>query len=573
LLRPLLVLDTVAMPPSRSDANRSLLTVLFTDIVGSTQLVAQVGDDRWKQFLDAHDELVRAELKKHGGREVKSVGDGFLATFPSPTNAIACAKAVVEGAQSIGLEVRAGLHCGEIERRGRDLGGIGVHIAARVAGIARPNEILVTATVRDLVAGSQIPFASRGSHALRGVPGKRELFAAVTASTESAGSGPRRRAPRTRRTRPTPAVASSAADSISVLLVDDHPLWRRTLREVVEQDGAAVVVAEAADGEEAVRVAAATPTDVIVMDIDLPRLDGISATRAIVSADQHAKVLVLSGVKEPDQVLAAVRAGASGYLVKTAEPEEVADALRTVHGGGLAFPPELASIVLQELRSPSAPAPLPLRTAVAAARVLDREGLANVLAGAGLQVTASVNSAERLAAAMEDDVADVAVLDLDSGRAPHNIKTLLDRAATTGKGVLILSDSVDASTGDMFTQDKGGVGYLLKQRIHEAGELVDAVRRVAKGEPVLDRELVSRLLRGKPASSRSRVDELTDRERETLSLMAQGCSNPAVAEALHVSLKTVEGYVASVFSKLGLEQSASEHRRVMAVLAYLHDQG
>ena len=162
---------------SEPDRSRFLATVLLTDIVGSTERAAQLGDQRWSQLLDSHDEFARRQVGRFNGTSLKSTGDGVLATFDGPARGIACAVALRSGVRSLGLEIRTGIHTGEIERRGDNVGGIGVHIAARVEAAAEPGEALVSRTVKDLVVGSGFSFVSRGSHALRGVPEEWELFA------------------------------------------------------------------------------------------------------------------------------------------------------------------------------------------------------------------------------------------------------------------------------------------------------------------------------------------------------------------------------------------------------------
>ena len=159
------------------ESDRVLATVLFTDIVTSTERSAQVGDRRWKDLLDQHDSLIRPELERHRGRLVKNTGDGILATFDGPARAIRCAQAIAASMKSLGIEVRAGLHTGEVELRGDDVTGIGVNIAARVMDAAGPGEVVVSSTVKDLVAGSGLRFADRSTHDLRGVPGEWRLFA------------------------------------------------------------------------------------------------------------------------------------------------------------------------------------------------------------------------------------------------------------------------------------------------------------------------------------------------------------------------------------------------------------
>ncbi len=163
--------------PAASRVDRVLATVLFTDIVASTDRLAAVGDRRWRETLDLHDRIVRQQLDRYRGREVKSTGDGFLATFDGPARAIACAHAIIDGLRRQGVDVRAGLHTGEIDQRGSDIGGLAVHIAARVMEHAAGGETWVSSTVRDLVAGSGIAFSDRGEYELKGVPGEWRLFA------------------------------------------------------------------------------------------------------------------------------------------------------------------------------------------------------------------------------------------------------------------------------------------------------------------------------------------------------------------------------------------------------------
>jgi pimeloyl-ACP methyl ester carboxylesterase len=161
--------------------DRILATVMFTDIVGSTERATEVGDKRWRELLEVHEELTRAELDRHNGREVKMTGDGFLATFDGPARGIRCARAVSERTAELGLPIRAGLHTGECELRDSDVGGIAVHIGARVMAEAAPSEVLVSRTVKDLTVGSDIVFEDRGARELKGVPGEWELFAVTGA--------------------------------------------------------------------------------------------------------------------------------------------------------------------------------------------------------------------------------------------------------------------------------------------------------------------------------------------------------------------------------------------------------
>jgi pimeloyl-ACP methyl ester carboxylesterase/class 3 adenylate cyclase len=157
--------------------DRVLATVLFTDIVDSTRRAAELGDQRWRELLQHHDELARAEIASYQGRFVKHTGDGLLATFDGPTRAVECATALTQRMPQIGLDIRSGLHTGECLRRGDDIGGIAVHIAARIAAKAEAKEVLVSNTVKDLVYGSGITFDDRGAHVLKGVPGEWRLYA------------------------------------------------------------------------------------------------------------------------------------------------------------------------------------------------------------------------------------------------------------------------------------------------------------------------------------------------------------------------------------------------------------
>ena len=157
---------------------RALATVLFTDICGSTKLAGELGDRRWRRTLERHDQLTRDLVGSYGGRAIKSTGDGFLATFDGPARAVRCAATLSEGVKELGIRLRAGLHAGEVELIGSDVGGMAVHIGARIGALAEAEEVLVSSTVRDLVVGSGIEFSERGKHELKGVPGSWHLFAA-----------------------------------------------------------------------------------------------------------------------------------------------------------------------------------------------------------------------------------------------------------------------------------------------------------------------------------------------------------------------------------------------------------
>jgi class 3 adenylate cyclase len=160
-----------------SDAERVLTTIVFTDIVGSTQRAAALGDDHWRDLLDSHDNLVRRELRRFGGREVNTAGDGFVATFSSPSVALDCAEQIVGAVGTLGIDVRVGIHAGEVEVRGQDIAGMAVHIGARIAALGGASEVLVSSTVREIVTGSHRTFTDRGEHQLKGVPGTWCVYA------------------------------------------------------------------------------------------------------------------------------------------------------------------------------------------------------------------------------------------------------------------------------------------------------------------------------------------------------------------------------------------------------------
>jgi class 3 adenylate cyclase len=158
------------------DDDTVLATVLFTDIAGSTRLAASIGDSRWRYLIESHHALVRRQLARFHGKEIDTAGDGFFVTFDGPARAIRCACAIRDGVRTLGLEIRAGVHSGEVQMSGGRVSGLAVHIGARVAALAQPGEVLVSQTVKDLVAGSKLTFSDLGPHDLKGVPGRWALF-------------------------------------------------------------------------------------------------------------------------------------------------------------------------------------------------------------------------------------------------------------------------------------------------------------------------------------------------------------------------------------------------------------
>jgi class 3 adenylate cyclase len=163
--------------PRALEPDRVLATVLFTDIVGSTERAGELGDRQWRAVLDGHDRIARQHIERFQGRQVKSMGDGVLAIFDGPGRALRCASALRDDVGSLGVEIRAGLHCGEVELRDDDVGGIAVHIGARIAAMAGPGQVLVSSTVKDLVTGSGMSFRDLGEHQLKGVSGSWKIFA------------------------------------------------------------------------------------------------------------------------------------------------------------------------------------------------------------------------------------------------------------------------------------------------------------------------------------------------------------------------------------------------------------
>ncbi len=205
------------------EPDRVLATLLFTDIVGSTRRAADVGDAAWRRLLERHEELVREEVSNASGRVVKSLGDGILAVFTGPAKAIACAQALVSGVAELGLPLRAGVHTGECEVLGDDLGGMAVHIGARVSARAEAGQILVSQTVVDLVVGSGLQFSDRGEHELKGVPGLWRLYAV---STDSQDERPRVE---------PPSVFMTGADRLAVRLARRAPGAMQTLGRLAQR--------------------------------------------------------------------------------------------------------------------------------------------------------------------------------------------------------------------------------------------------------------------------------------------------------------------------------------------------
>src|SRR6266516_968195 len=178
------------MPRRPQTPERLLTTVLFTDIVGSTERASELGDKQWRRIIAAHHALVRRDLKRFNGREVDTAGDGFFATFDQPAQAIRCAEAAILAARRLGIEIRAGVHMGEVEVIGPKVGGIAVHIGARVMSKAEPGQVLVSSTVRDLMSGSDLAFRDLGEQELKGVPAQWHLYAVEQSREDRVEEGP-----------------------------------------------------------------------------------------------------------------------------------------------------------------------------------------------------------------------------------------------------------------------------------------------------------------------------------------------------------------------------------------------
>lgn len=355
---------------------------------------------------------------------------------------------------------------------------------------------------------------------------------------------------------------------IKLMLVDDHPMWREMLRKVFAHSGGCEVVAEAGDGLEAVTLAGDVAVDIVVMDINLPLLDGIGATQRIRDRAPGVRVLVLASSDERAQVLSAVRAGASGYLLKTAEPRDVVDAVRRVNRGELVFPATLSDVVLEEIRGSIQTSVEPNRAVIGAANVLEREGLTKMLEREGFEVAGAAAEVPQLMQLIAAHQPDVVIIDQTlPGQKRRSLAEEL-RAKFSDLNILVLSpDPQGAEALDILALGDAGIGYILKDRISRPGELSEALRRVAHHGSAIDPRVVSELV-ARPRTPGG-LSELTSREREVLALMAEGHSNQAIAEKMFVGPRTVEAHVGSIFLKLGLDPEADVNRRVLAVIRYL----
>jgi len=308
---------------------RALATVLFTDIVRSTERAAELGDARWLALLEHHDAIVREQVEAAGGRVVKSLGDGALAMFEAPARAVRCAEALRDRLADEGITIRAGLHTGECETIGDDVGGMAIHIGARVVADAAPGQIRVSSTVADLVVGSGIEFTPLGDVELKGVPGRWRLLAVGRPETTR--------------------EALEVLRATRVVVADDTMLTRKGIVTLLE-DANVEVVGEAEDGEALLRQVRTRRPDVAIVDIRMPPThtdEGIVAAQTIRAEHPGTAVLVLSHYVEPRYAMRLIEDHPEGigYLLKERvfDGAILVDALRRIRDGETVVDPTLVS--------------------------------------------------------------------------------------------------------------------------------------------------------------------------------------------------------------------------------------
>jgi DNA-binding NarL/FixJ family response regulator/class 3 adenylate cyclase len=307
------------------------VTLLFTDLVGSTRLLSELGDDATEAVRRRHFGLLRESITRHHGREVKNLGDGVMAVFDSAVDAVTCAVRIQRhtdaSEEAHALAVRVGLHVGEPMRDGDDYFGIPVVVAKRLCDAADGGQILASDIVRALVQPrGTIEFSSAGSAELKGVTGAVEVFAVDWQRVE----GQRDESQGALRPR------------LRVLIADDHPVFRDGLSTLLDPVAHIEVVGLATNGREAIEAALALDPDVVVMDLQMPELNGIDATRQLISERPDMGVLVLTMFEDDDSVFAAMRAGARGYVLKGASQAKIVQAIEVIAGGEAIFGPSIA---------------------------------------------------------------------------------------------------------------------------------------------------------------------------------------------------------------------------------------
>ncbi|HVU71659.1 MAG TPA: response regulator [Mycobacteriales bacterium] len=317
-----------------ADRDPELSAVLLVDLSapGTAAGVALAWDD------------VAETVGRYTGRAYAGPGESLVAFFPIPGDAVRCGEEVSRTAGARGC-----VHVGEVASDGRTARGKAVEVAAHHVSAARPGEVLVTRTVTELCAGSGLRFREHDGALLD--PDDARVYVV----------DPAEQPPVTPAVAERPAEPSPRAPVTRLVVVDDHPLWRQTLAKVIESRRVGTVVGQAGDAATAVALVTDQRPDVVVMDVHLPDESGVAATRRIVASSPETRVLMLSSSDEPEDVLAAVTAGASGYLLKTAESRDIAEAVRRVASGELVFPPALATVVLDALRERAGPREQPTR--------------------------------------------------------------------------------------------------------------------------------------------------------------------------------------------------------------------
>lgn len=325
------------------------VTIMFTDIEGSTVLRTSLGDERAEALFRHHDALVRGEVAGHQGRALKTIGDGFLVAFTSVRRAIACAVEIQRTVAAynrqhpgVGLRVRIGLNTGEVIQENDDVSGEAVHAAQRICDEARGVGIVVANVTKEL-AGTvpDITFADRGETELKGFPVPLRLWQVGWQTSETAELAPRR--------------GAAGRGAIRVLLVDDQELVRTGLRRILQTTDDVAVVAECADGREVPEAVREHEPDVVLMDIRMKEVDGVEATRRLRAYDGSPPVLVLTTFDDDELLSAALRAGAAGFQLKDAPGEEIVRAIRTVADGEAWLDPGVTGRVLQNFRATASP--------------------------------------------------------------------------------------------------------------------------------------------------------------------------------------------------------------------------
>ena len=278
----------------RAHPDRPLATILFTDIVSSTERASELGDERWRALVERHDDVIRTEIERYGGRPIKTLGDGFLAVFEGPAKAIRAARAMGDAVRGLGIEIRAGVHTGECERRGEDLAGIAVNVAARIIAHANAGEVLVSSTVRELVLGSGIEFVERGTYTLKGVPGRVASFA-VTGDGRTDARPVSEVSPEVAALTPGPMETMRARDRAMLAAAHRSPGMLRTLgRPILHRQRPSVEVSLMAPETKYAKKGDISIAYQVVGDgtIDLVLVNGLLSHMALLWTDPQANAML-----------------------------------------------------------------------------------------------------------------------------------------------------------------------------------------------------------------------------------------------------------------------------------------